>query len=526
MSPATFESAFDSMTSYGLEQIGMDPEFVADYVNWEILRDTFDFTKVDRDVSQNLLNTAGMHASKKMFEEAGKILDRGLDVVAGVMGATGQIYGAGAAILGEEALDWAEGQFENWMGWNEDETPQKGHWVLIDEGTRRRRLPLATEDEEISQGAILAASLRGQRIPTMAPKSDLHREMTLALAVSGVEHGRITVIDEKMNMRHPRVSSTLRLTPEMEAKLNENPNTERMRDIAEHHTKGLHQPLADKINSRVGEKVKIDGDLFTVVRGTNYSHVVAERDGRRVTRPWEEVEPAWNTGHIATTYRTEACPATVEHRRLVLDGCIQRDFVTNDGFGVTSYAWYGNELVCVVEILGKDEVIVWSAHTGDEDKRYVQQLTKYAGGSSRILRKFREAVRDKDHYEAMVWLPSKQHYSYTSPDEVGSLADRNITQSRRGKSSAEPSRPFRDDDRYETPGLAQRKDRAREKYELDAALYANQQPPDKYGYEWETASMSTLGGSPPPYRPQKEGAGVDFIPIALGGLLVAFALTR
>ena len=169
---------------------------------------------------------------------------------------------------------------------------------------------------------------------------------------------------------------------------------------------------------------------------------------------------------------------------------------------------------------------MWSAHTGDEDKRYVQQLTKYAGGSSRILRKFREAVRDKDHYAALMWLPSKKHYSYTSPDEVGSLADRNITQSRRGKSSAEPSVPFRDDDRYETPGLAQRKDRAREKYELDAALYANQQPPDKYGYEWETASMSTLGGSPPPYRPQKEGSGVDFIPIALGGLLVAFALTR
>ena len=89
------ESAFDTLTRFGLEQLGMGPEFIADYTNWEILKDTYDFTKVDSDVSRNLVNTAGKHASKRAFEEVGKVVDRSMEILAGVLGATGQLYGGG-----------------------------------------------------------------------------------------------------------------------------------------------------------------------------------------------------------------------------------------------------------------------------------------------------------------------------------------------------------------------------------------------------------------------------------------------
>ena len=118
----------------------MNPQFVADFENFEVMRSHFDFTKVDRDVAQNLVNSAGKHATKKAFEEVGKVVDRSLEVVAATLGATGQWYGTAAAILGEEALDWLENKFESYMGWDE-EAPKKGHWVLVDHGTRRRRMP-------------------------------------------------------------------------------------------------------------------------------------------------------------------------------------------------------------------------------------------------------------------------------------------------------------------------------------------------------------------------------------------------
>ena len=108
MAPKFLTDGFDQLSDIALKKMGLEPEFIADFDQWEALKKVVDFTKVDRDAAQNLLNSAGQFISKKAFETAADALDKGLTVVAGVLGATGQWYGTAAALIGEEVLDLAE----------------------------------------------------------------------------------------------------------------------------------------------------------------------------------------------------------------------------------------------------------------------------------------------------------------------------------------------------------------------------------------------------------------------------------
>ena len=543
MAPGIFESAFDSMTNFALEQIGMDPEFVADYVNWENVRHNFNFDKVDKDAAKKVLDLTGRHAFREVLRGGKAIADRVMEGVEIGAGVTGQWWAAGLTYGAEKIMDYGEQYFESWMGWDEDDKPEKGHWVLIDEGTRRRRRvfgdfeasTLFGEDDEVSEEAQEAAALRNKPLPEMAPKDDLQREMTLAFTISAAADGHIKVVDEHMDVRYPRLSEVVQLKPEMEASLNSNSNTERMREIAAHHHEGLHKPLDEKIQARIGEQVEVDGERWTVVTGTNYEKVVVERNGAHREMAWEDVKPAWNTGHKATTFRTAACPEDHGSSRRKLgqydnenEMCPggQHDFMQVGGFHTTQYVWLGNELVCIAAILGKDKVETWSAWDGSKRYPHVDELQPVSESldSDPLFATFRKFVGYLDHEDALAHLPSQRYGSYCSPAERGSLTQ-NVAQQRRGKKPETVFKPLDEDYRYDTPGLAQRMDDERERYNKEAAAYENQPPPEKLQRSWEQMSLSSAGGYR--YTPgREEGKGVNFVPILLGGALVAFALTR
>ena len=102
MAPKITPGQLAKLSDVGMESLGLSPSFITDFDRFKELANVVDFTKVDRDAAQNLLHTAGQVASKKMFETAAGAVDKGMTVLAGVLGATGQWYGTAAALVGEE----------------------------------------------------------------------------------------------------------------------------------------------------------------------------------------------------------------------------------------------------------------------------------------------------------------------------------------------------------------------------------------------------------------------------------------
>ena len=106
-----------------------------------------------------------------------------------------------------------------------------------------------------------------------------------------------------------------------------------------------------------------------------------------------------------------------------------------------------------------------------------------------------------------------------------------LPQQRRGKFPTVPDAPNIPDQHFHTPGLAKRIDESYQVYEQQAALqaqYETQPPPQKLALAWaDTYSDVSMEAYQRWDRPNPpETSGVTFLPIVLGGLLVAFALTR
>ena len=181
----------------------------------------FDFTKVDTDVAKNVLDVLGQKASKKIFEAAAGIVDKGLEIASAGMGATGQWYGMAAGVISEKALDWLEVAFENKMGWEELDRMGVGEWVAIDEGFTSRRLmgpefdfdPITLEEMEVDD---VSRELK--------KKDKLARQIHLGNTRGPASAGYREVFDVQTGtVRNVPVQSLRKLPPDERARISADP---------------------------------------------------------------------------------------------------------------------------------------------------------------------------------------------------------------------------------------------------------------------------------------------------------------
>ena len=161
-----------------------------------------DYTKVDKDAAQNVMNNAAQIVSKQTFDYAGQVVDRGLEWLAGGTAVAGQWYLTGAALVSEQLLDWAEKRFHDYMGWDQAQFT-RGDWVVIDIGVRtnhfwgelerehpedvdrrRRRLPgLSIGDQLVSREAVYTGRAPSHKSSTL----EIHNDVHLGLATGGIQ---------------------------------------------------------------------------------------------------------------------------------------------------------------------------------------------------------------------------------------------------------------------------------------------------------------------------------------------------
>ena len=390
------------------------------------------------------------------------------------------------------------------MGWTDDDRPKKGHWVLIDEGTRRRRrLPgsLGILDSET------------------AAKGEVHRDMTVALVTGAPGKSHTKVVDDRMAERYCANEKLLSVTSGIEDTIDKSSFGTRMRDIVAHHPHGLQREVLDKVKSGVGMWVTVDGQQYRAVEGTTAHKVVVEgSNGRHIERSWDDdgVETAWNTGHHATSWKSAP-------------DALQDNFLTVGGYSPGMLAWFGNELVGVVANKGFEDIRCWSARDARQLDLAPDQLHHYDSGDgelSNIMREFTRALIDGDHTRAKSFLISRQLPSLTDP-RVQRPMPKFVPQQRRGKAPT-PSIPVPgNESRYDAQAMSKQFDQAEAYYNRQAARYPDQSPPDKMQRSWDLMSWESDDPRTTWDRPNPpEGSGVNFLPIAVGGLIVAFALTR
>ena len=299
MAPKTVTDGFDQLTSVALNHIGMSPEFITDFARWETLKNSFDFTSVGKDEARNMVNTIGQSASKKAFEEAGKVVDKGMTVLAGVLGATGQWYGTAAALLGEEALDWAEDRFENYMGWDEDEPEaMRGDWAILDLG-RRRVLEEGTF-EDISPEAQDLAELHGRRLPEALSRKGQHEKHIVLVTRHKAGDGTSEIVDLKTGGRTiVNAHALAKLKDDVQARFNADEQEAAFRTtvLGGRGEAGLRSQLDSQVRRDWGKDVSFDGEHYTVSRETTAeSHVFLEAaDGRQIEVAWDDprLQPVW-----------------------------------------------------------------------------------------------------------------------------------------------------------------------------------------------------------------------------------------
>ena len=219
-----------------------------------------------------------------------------------------------------------------------------------------------------------------------------------------------------------------------------------------------------------------------------------------------------------------------DHRRLGrkegADLCAgdSHDFNQGRGFGVGSYAWNRNELVCIVAIKGKDLVKVWSAYDLSEkvlDSRDLRHVTDNPLDDG-LFGHFAIACSKADDRRAEEYLPSRLYSGYTSPFMRGSFTqDVEADREKYGAAQHAPFKGLDEEYNYDTPGLAQRKDEERERYNKATDAYGRSGRPES-----ETMSMDSRMGWAPYETKTTESSGGMLLPIIVAAALVAFALTR
>ena len=390
MAPKITPGELAKLTDTGLEALGLSPSFITDFDRFKELKNVVDFTKVDRDAAQNLLHTAGQVAAKKAFETAGDAVDKGFQVVAGVLGATGQWYGTAAALVGEEALDLAESYFENWMGWTGDEPePEVGEWVLIDMG-RRRMLdadafnPVSAEEQEL-------AHLHGRRLPSQAKAPLKHAtHLGLLLRKGPDADGRYNVFDEETGeTTHPRRQGLYLLSKDENAELNRNSQLVQMKALAFKYDQGFTNAVSGTRYASAGDRAYYDGRPQTVTKVNHTTGQVVVMDNE--------------SGHA---YRTDFGDEKLDTENAYRNTSFQPisggigGFVTFGGYHQGEYVWYQQDksrtVLAVVQVLqsGSAKIVLTNATSPIEAA--LSQLRHAETPYGKVWARFSEAVVSND----------------------------------------------------------------------------------------------------------------------------------
>ena len=522
MAPKFLTDGFDQLSDIALTKMGLEPEFIADFDQWEALKKVVDFTKVDRDAAQNLLNSAGQYLSKKAFETAADAVNKGLTVVAGVLGATGQWYGTAAALVGEEVLDLAESYFESYMGWDKEEEFFKGEWVIIDKGRRRRLgeaefVPVSSEEQEL-------AALHGRRLPDQKSLPNEH-EKHLGVISNGQadSDGLLNTFDTQTGTRDWVSRGALfGLNKEKQLEYDNREDLLPFKAMAFHKNTGFRDEVANKASARIGDHVYLDDQPFTVSKGSKHienAYLISPEPGQKLEVPWGSP-------------------------RLKTDGYVTSTFVPydgdnpNQGFVQAGREYEGeffweirdNHYVLVVALYYNRELQEASVANCKSGERYdvpINLLSPYKGASKlpKVFGNFYDACMktgDEADRKRRSNIPGNYHPEMVTRVLGAELDIKFMPQHKQGKPESRPSRPLQDGPDYvATPELA----RALEQNRQENALKGKRD-----GERWNVVPYrySDLGEDwgEPEVPLEKGGAGNFMMPVLALGAMAAFVLSR
>ena len=391
---------FDTLHQVAHDPLGVALDFVTGYDDYKKVVKDFDWTNVDHTAVTNLAIEASKQMSRKAFETAASVLDKGIDVFAGVSGATGQWYAVAGSLLGEKMLNWAESAFEDYMGGEKEPDLKKGDWVVIDLG-QRRRLPdqsLAFMEEVLEEEQLR----HDDASPQLASKEPLEKAQHIALYQGEESDGNRLVVDVQDNMEKWVRKAATRRYPHQE-ELWADDNFVRLANAVRKEERHRGSSLNVGVNTRVGDTVIFKGESWMLASAGNRHKARIVSDGMEKSVPWHELTAAYND-----TTHTPVPGNAVE------SGFVQM----GDGPNTGDYVWLRGEekstLGCVESCLGPDKVWAVSAVTGSGGTWAVKDVAPVTNGYAQgeMFATWRAAVVHKEGSEVMRLLPSRWKPQY------------------------------------------------------------------------------------------------------------------
>ena len=521
MAPKFLTDGFDQLSDIALKKMGLEPEFIADFDQWEALKKVVDFTKVDRDAAQNLLNSAGQYLSKKAFETAADAVNKGLTVVAGVLGATGQWYGTAAALIGEEVLDLAESYFEGYMGWDKEEEFYVGEWVIIDKGRRRRLgepafVPVSSEEQEL-------AALHGRRLPDQKTLPNEHeKHLGIITKPHPDSDGKYEVFDSQTgSIGHYNQGAFFGVNKETQEEYNNSPQLSQLKGMAFHRGIGFRSEVAAASYAKIGDHLRYDNRPFTVVPGSKHlenARIADDQTG--VTR-----EVAWGDPKLVTD-------AFVNTSFQPFDGHNpNQGFVQTAGVAMGTFAWRLREndyvLVVVKSVDRSNQTARTASCLDNSDEDAVPLAMLRPARSAHLPPRFGSflgaVLEGPSGLDRRIeYLPGKDEGGLrrACTMAVGAEDFQYVPQPRRGKPESGPVRPPQEGpDWVQTPQLARAIEDNRQRREQQG-----QRAAERYNLKYDPYEYQSEWGDPE--LPGKGGAGNFMMPVLALGAMAAFVLTR
>jgi len=415
--PPFLETAFDTTTSRAI--VGYEeppPDLSVDFVSLlhNFAKD-FDFTKVDQDAAMNFVNTAAKHASKVAFEQGSQIVDKGLEWLAGGSAVAQQWYITAAALVSEQALDWAEKKFSTYMGWDELDSFTRGDWILIYFGTvpsqlwehpedvnRRRRLggkqrTLEGVFGDMSEEAVY----RGHEASLAEVQHAYHIGLATGNKQVSSSGNYIEAIDIQTGVEKYFPAQDVRRLEESFAKsLDADVGLAKIKALVSDPNTRLPNQMAVQVNTRIGDRVEFYGDQYQIVKGAAHGKFRLEANGNYVDVPYDDadLQPAWND----TTYRP-------------LPGGQGGGFVTLGGYNAGDYLWVKQDsdewlLHCMHSAKG-EELFVFNATTGAQSRANIRSVRPVNRDFPRsgLWGQFIDAVRSLDGQRAKAVAPGRKY---------------------------------------------------------------------------------------------------------------------
>ena len=433
MPPKYLESNFNSMVpalSQGLRRDNTD-----DFVS--LMNDVvsnYDFTKVDTDAATNMVSMAAKKMSQQGFQHAEKALKKSLDWIANIVeggtAATGQLYLTAATVLSKQALDWAEGRFNTYMGWDQEDVLLRGDWVAIDYGVsssnimdvdRRRRLPSQVEENAlihaspIISGRMSAKSRKDAERYLTAHESQYQRYSEVAKPLrtkihAGLASGRKMestsgTFYECLDLQTGQETylarqKVLKLPPGSQRKLDADPRLAQVKALYQNPNVHMPDQINLKVSSRLGDNVLFAGDLYTIEDITGKKVRIYDGQGMRVDVGWDDprLKPAQNS----TSYK----PVPL---------AIESNFVTLGGYNRGEYVWVQGDyddfyLNCISSIKG-DMLETYDALSGRSGQANVS-ITRPVHSDwpdTGLWGQFKDAATRRDKQKAFQYAPGKQY---------------------------------------------------------------------------------------------------------------------